>query len=314
MTHDIRRWALISGGLHLAVLLALILVIPQPEPPAPTPPVPTPPLPTPPAEPAPTPPERAEPLPTPPLPVPPPPPAPAPAEEALPPKPAPQKPAPPKKVVQPKLAQQKPAARPAPTRQLASKARPMAASPASSESSEVSDSTSTTRSKTHSNSHSTTSQLNATNNTSPDTTSLLATLEKFRAAQSQSAPPRARANPSRGGLVNGGGQKQGNDTGKLTGAQMAAIGDHVRECWTYDAGAKDVDQMRVNLLVTTDAQGVARVVHVVGNDAARMNSDPYFRAFAERAIRAVLDPHCANLPLPGKMLGQNRNLSFAFKP
>jgi len=39
-----------------------------------------------------------------------------------------------------------------------------------------------------------------------------------------------------------------------------------------------------------------------------------FRAFAERAVRAVLDPTCANLPLPRTMLGQRRTLDFRFRP
>jgi len=43
-------------------------------------------------------------------------------------------------------------------------------------------------------------------------------------------------------------------------------------------------------------------------------SNPVFRAFAERAVRAVLSPQCANLPLPRAMLGQQRSLKFRFSP
>jgi neural Wiskott-Aldrich syndrome protein len=39
-----------------------------------------------------------------------------------------------------------------------------------------------------------------------------------------------------------------------------------------------------------------------------------FRAFAERAVRAVLDPRCADLPLPQSMLGKTDVLTFQFKP
>jgi len=52
---------------------------------------------------------------------------------------------------------------------------------------------------------------------------------------------------------------------------------------------------------------------VTGGDVARLR-DPVFRAFAERAIRAVLDPRCASLPLPRNMLGQPRTLTFRFSP
>ena len=105
----------------------------------------------------------------------------------------------------------------------------------------------------------------------------------------------------------------GNDTAALTADQRGAIGDHVRECWTKDAGALDIDKQRVTLTVTTDAAGVARKAEVSGADAGRMG-DPRFRAFAERAIRAVMDARCANLPLPPNALGKINELTFRFSP
>lgn len=96
--------------------------------------------------------------------------------------------------------------------------------------------------------------------------------------------------------------------------QRAAIGDFVRRCWTYNVGAKGIDQFQVQLKVDVDENGTAREAKVVGPDVARMNADPVFRIFAERGIRAVLDPQCANLPLPHDMLGQRRTLDFRFSP
>ncbi len=57
--------------------------------------------------------------------------------------------------------------------------------------------------------------------------------------------------------------------------------------------------------MTTDASGVVRKAEVAGDDVGRMG-DPRFRAFAERAMRAILDPHCANLPLPNNASGQDQ--------
>ena len=129
----------------------------------------------------------------------------------------------------------------------------------------------------------------------------------------QSQPPKARPNPKSGGQPNGGGNPLANDTAALSAEQRGAIGDHVRECWTKDAGALDIDKERVLLTVTTDAAGVARKVEVAGEDAGRQG-DPRFRAFTERAIRAILDPHCANLPLPNNVLGKVNVLTFRFSP
>jgi hypothetical protein len=71
--------------------------------------------------------------------------------------------------------------------------------------------------------------------------------------------------------------------------------------------------MQVLLTVVTDERGTARKAEVAGEDTRRMG-DPRFRAFAERAIRAVLSPACANLPLPKAMLGKVNLLTFRFRP
>jgi hypothetical protein len=139
------------------------------------------------------------------------------------------------------------------------------------------------------------------------------TLEKLRQAARQKQPPTAKPNPAAGGAPQGGGNPLGDDTATLSAAQRGAIGEHVRECWTKDGGALDVDKQKVLLTVETDPTGIARKAVVAGDDVARM-SDPRFRAFAERAIRAVMDVRCANLPLPGNMIGKPNVLTFRFSP
>lgn len=147
----------------------------------------------------------------------------------------------------------------------------------------------------------------------PDNKAVENTLEKLRQQLVQSQPPSTSANPPSGGQANGGGNPRGNDTVALSADQRGAIGDDVRECWTNDAGALDIDKQRVLLTVTTDASGIARKAVVAGDDVGRMG-DPRFRAFAERAIRASMDPHCANLPLPSSALGKVSIVTFRFSP
>ncbi len=129
----------------------------------------------------------------------------------------------------------------------------------------------------------------------------------------QQKAPTARYNPAQGGLPNSGGSPTGNDTAALTAAERGAIGDHVRPCWTTDPGALDLDKMQALLTVTTDPTGEVRVANVAPADQGRL-ADPRFRAFAERAVRAVMDPACANLPLPPSMLGKVNVLTFRFSP
>jgi hypothetical protein len=159
-----------------------------------------------------------------------------------------------------------------------------------------------------------TSQPNATKNPAANSHELDNTLEKLRQLAQQKQPPKARYNPQAGGAPNSGGNPLSNDTEALSSAQRGAIGDHVRACWSTDPGALDLDKMQVLLTVTTDATGVARQAVVAPEDQGRVAGDMRLRVFSERAVRAVLDPHCANLPLPQNMLGKTNVLTFRFSP
>jgi neural Wiskott-Aldrich syndrome protein len=144
---------------------------------------------------------------------------------------------------------------------------------------------------------------------------VLNTLDKLRSMNLNQKAPTARYNPLQGGAPHGGGNPNNSDaTAALTSAQRGAIGDQVRRCWTIDSAAENVQQMRVMLKVTTDASGTARLAQVAPSDQGRAAGDPVFRAFAERAVRAVLDPACSNLPLPKSMLGNNQTFTFRFSP
>ncbi len=159
-----------------------------------------------------------------------------------------------------------------------------------------------------------TSQPNVTKNAAPESNELNNTLEKLRALQRQAEPPKARANPTSGGAPNGGGSPTGDINSQLSAAQRGAIGDRVRECWTKDAGALDLEKMRVRLTVTTDATGTARLVEIAPEDRGRVQGEPRLNVFFERAQRAILDPRCASLPLPRDKLGSIQKLTFVFQP
>jgi hypothetical protein len=158
-----------------------------------------------------------------------------------------------------------------------------------------------------------TAQPNETKNPAPDSKELENTLEKLRAMQRQQKPPTAKANPDAARAPQIGGRTEGDATGRLTDAQRGAIGDKVRECWTKDAGALDIDKQSVQLVVTYDETGTVRIAEVGPDDAGRMG-DARFRAFAERAMRAVRDPRCAGLPLPKTEIGKVGKLTFRFRP
>lgn len=321
-THDdrgsLRRAALVSGGLHLLLLLAVIVVLP---------PLAKPPEPQdapavemdfvgPPAkarkgdQPAPKPEEApsqvdkvAPPSPTPPekLPVEEPPPPPPPPTPVPPPPEAVQTPTPtldiPPKIEEPspEVAKPPPPPKPAPPSPIKAPAPPVAHPQPDLPKMTVP-------------SHVT--QPNKTANVQPDTHSLMANLEKFRADQPQTHPPRAHANPDQGGSTS----RAGDVTGQLTAGQQKAIGGSVRRCYAEDTEAKNYATFTAHLLVTIDETGEARIVAFKPDTAARMAADPGYRALAERARDAVLNPTCAKLPIPPSMLGKSQQLSFVFRP
>lgn len=159
------------------------------------------------------------------------------------------------------------------------------------------------------------SQPHETKQAVPDTSAIDNTLEKMLADQPQVHPPKHRYNPERGGVVGGGAlTTHGNLTGALSANQRKQIGEYVRRCYSEDTAARDYATYSAMITVTIDASGTAREAEVSPADIARENADPAFRAFAERAVRATLDPECANFPMPQNLLGKTAQLTFRFRP
>ena len=155
-----------------------------------------------------------------------------------------------------------------------------------------------------------TSQPNPVRTPAPDSRELANTLERLRLQQVQREPPRAVPNPQRGGAP-GGGVVAGIDNSRLSALDRGAIGDRLRECWTGDTGARDFASQTVRLVVTTDSAGTIRTADPAPSEGRRIG---IARAFADRAVRAALDPACATLPLPREMLGANHTFEITFRP
>jgi hypothetical protein len=147
----------------------------------------------------------------------------------------------------------------------------------------------------------------------PLSQNVLNTLMKLQALQKQDKPPTHTYNPDQGGAPGGGGSPNSTANSGLSGADKSAIGNHVRPCWSVDAGAPGLDKFSVMLMVQTDAGGTVRNAVVAPQSQGNM-SDPIYAAFADRAIAAVENYQCATLPLPPDMLGKNQTFLFNFTP
>ena len=318
-----RRSILVSGGLHFALLVAVLLRLPVPVPKEPPPPptiemefaadtgTATPhkgdkPAPKPAPAPAPVK-QEAPPSPTPPEkepneeaapPPPPPPPMPPPQQVS---KPVPDAPTPPREQTPSPDAVKLP---PTPAKAAPAQAHapvPPSAQPDPTAAPKVQEPSRTT-------------QPNEAKKHVSDTHSLLATLDAFRADQKQTHPPKARPNPQQGGAPDGGGSPDGDITSSMTASEQKAIGNSVRRCYSEDTAARNYAQFVAHLVVTVDGTGTARMVDFAPQTQAQMAADPSYRALAERARDAVLSPTCAKLPIPQNLLGQTRQLKFVFRP
>ena len=88
------------------------------------------------------------------------------------------------------------------------------------------------------------------------------------------------------------------------------ISRQITPCWNIPVAAQGIGGLRAELNIVMGPDG--GVQSVVPMDAARMTTDPVFRAFAESAVRAVRA--CSPLKLPPESYQVWRNIIFNFDP
>jgi outer membrane biosynthesis protein TonB len=247
-----------------------------PEPPKPEPPKPEPPKQAPPPPPPPKPPEpQPEPKPEP-KPAPPEPP-----KEAIPPEPKPEtkvepKPEPPKpEPPKPVVEVPRPKEKPEPPKQVAK-----------------------------------TESKETQKQQESDFSSLLKNLTKQKTAPSpQDATPKGKAQPA---------QQQASSQpiaplgAQLTVSEKDLIIQQIEECWNVPAGAKDAQNLIVDIHIDVAADRTVTNVRIV--DQSRYASDAFFRAAADSAKRALLNPRCSPLKLPADKFDQWKSITLSFNP
>jgi len=83
---------------------------------------------------------------------------------------------------------------------------------------------------------------------------------------------------------------------RLTMSEEDAVRRHIMQCWNPPVGARDASDMEVRIIGNLRRDGLVQRVDVVERDKARMRQDQFFRTFAESALRAFYK--CRQLPLP----------------
>lgn len=98
----------------------------------------------------------------------------------------------------------------------------------------------------------------------------------------------------------------------VTGTEIDAIRRQIARCWIVPNGARDVQDLVVDLEMKLAKDGT--VVEAKVADKARMARDQRFRAAADSAQRAVLDPRCNPLPLNPEKYEEWKSLEMSFNP
>jgi outer membrane biosynthesis protein TonB len=86
---------------------------------------------------------------------------------------------------------------------------------------------------------------------------------------------------------------------ELTASQLDLLRQQIERCWDVPAGARDAKDLVVEVKAVVNRDGTVREAAVV--DTGRYNADPFFRAAADSAKRAVLNPQCTGPGNPLKL-------------
>ncbi len=99
---------------------------------------------------------------------------------------------------------------------------------------------------------------------------------------------------------------------RLTISELDALRRQIEACWSIPAGARDAENLIVDISVVMNPDGSVQRAEIV--DRSRLTGDPFYRAAAESALRAVLHPRCSPLRLPPQKYQQWRRFTLSFNP
>jgi hypothetical protein len=99
---------------------------------------------------------------------------------------------------------------------------------------------------------------------------------------------------------------------QVTQGEMQALIAQLGSCWTMLPGAKNAENLIVNVRIVVNPDRTLRSHDIV--DKMRYNSDSFFRAAADTAVRALYNPDCRVLNLPPYKYDQWKSMIVSFDP
>ncbi|MBX9944481.1 MAG: hypothetical protein K2Y40_10415 [Reyranella sp.] len=98
----------------------------------------------------------------------------------------------------------------------------------------------------------------------------------------------------------------------VTASEIEGVRSKIRPCWNFPAGVRDQAGLIVTLVVQMNQDGTP--VKAELKDTGRYNNDPTYRAAADAAHRAIMNPRCQPWPLSAEKFNNWRTITFNFDP
>jgi hypothetical protein len=99
---------------------------------------------------------------------------------------------------------------------------------------------------------------------------------------------------------------------QMSAGEMDALIQQLSKCWNIPAGARDAQNLNVDIRVQVNPDRTVRATQIV--DMARYGSDPFFKAAADAALRALRSPACTPLALPPDKASVWKDMVIGFNP
>ncbi len=99
---------------------------------------------------------------------------------------------------------------------------------------------------------------------------------------------------------------------RLTMSEMDALRRQLGMCWNVMAGAKFAENLIVEVRVSISPERTVQQAIIL--DQGRYNSDSYFRAAADAAVRALYNPRCTPLAVPAGKYNEWKTTVITFDP
>jgi hypothetical protein len=98
---------------------------------------------------------------------------------------------------------------------------------------------------------------------------------------------------------------------QLTTSEMDLVKQQIEQCWNVPAGARDATDLTPEFRVSMNRDGTVRAATLINSGRY---GDPFFRAAADSARRALFNPQCSPLKLPPDKFDQWQTFTITFDP